>query len=1139
MAEPQWWCFSAIEAGDAAREVVHHAPETPWQRVPVPADADAAAESVAALAVEFGKLPPSIRGALGRATTNAAQLSDDQLQGLAELLQNADDVGADAAFFLVEDDRLLFGHNGSDLTLPDVWGLTIPWLSEKSDSADALGRFGIGLKTLQSLSEYLEAHNGHFHLSLGRSSLRATGTGPAWPGQPESATTVFVVPFQRRATTKEEVVKWLRGWGDAGLLFLRSLRSVTLLDSDGATVQRLHIAGGRADTLNLEGAETTRTEMSTDDGRTWLLYRRNAPSPASSRVGKAQAATTQVSIAFPKFADDEGFIHVGLPLRPVSLPFRFAGQFDPLANRRGIADSRWNLDVLELIAALWLDASLDLFSIEARMAWAAVPLIAEFDEDALTTGQLREALARSLMREARLAFADGVRLDGGDGVTHALADLAYETPDLTGILSNGDIRKLTGAAGVITRESRSDDSRWREVLSDLTELGAKTPAVVNAVSAVQLLRDLQKPIAFVADLTAAVIAVATADDNEDEDLEAELLASPCIVLTDGKRINPDQAADLQTLLPAEPSALWSQLGIGAEVHHEYTARSGWSGIASWLQSKSFLRRTASDEDALRVLAATGHGGIELPQPLTDEQVDALRSGLERVNESVRSEVGAGIGRAIRLEATVYGADGSRSRTFARPADAYFIEKERHTWSTAAQKTPGLVWLHRRYSDALRTQTARTGIGAQRLFRLLGAESAPRLVSLPNDERYYKHYVYHDSGLWRHAPGSPARRRQQMFEVGAECTLNDLACPDLDRVFSDIAKGESTPERQRRVRALLGCLARNWDRFEPHVKVTAATPDNGWIPRGEVDAWWVNRAASISWITNGLGQPSSPSEVRLKTPANEAMHGGHPALYLSDDYDQPAHREVLTSLGVEGNPTVPALIRRLEEIRAAHLAGRPVDPDTESAHPMTIQEAADLATPIYQALAAEVQSTGYQRRIGNMPASTVRAHFDRGDGLIITNLGWRRTSLARSGDPIFGELAAFVPAGKGVEPLWEALGVRSPDVDDAKRTLKQLARRNVLSTDERQIMLEALRLLAQASPNRLGQLRRLPVYVGGGWRSKRPVYAVSNPLLADAMAERVPVWQPGGQLTQLEPLIKPLALTSLDGSHTQVAHKSNA
>ncbi len=1137
MAEPEQWLFSAGFATEAAHEVVHHPPDTPWHRVPVPCDSEAAAASIAALAAEFERLPPSIRGALSRATSNAARLSDDRLQGLAELLQNADDVGATTGYFLVDDDRLLFGHNGAHLTLPDVWGLTIPWLSEKSNNAEALGRFGIGLKTLQSLSETLEAHNGYFHLSLGRSTLSAARPDPEWPSPPKDATTVFVVPFQHGATTQDEVAEWLRAWGDAGLLFLRTLRSVTLLGVDGTNVERLHLK--RRDTVTLADREVIRSEVSSDDGRTWLLYARNAKSPHSDRAGKAQTDTTPVAVAFPRFAGDQGHIHVGLPVRPIGLPFRIAGQFDPLANRRDIAESPWNLDLLELVAALWIDAALDLFTIDAASAWAAVPLSAEPEADPFTTGQIRDALARHLMLKARLSFAEALRLQNGDGAAHPLGDLAYESPDLSGILSDDDIRGLADRPGVVTQGSRSEDDRWRNVLADLEELGAKSPTVVRAATAVPLLSLPDKPIAFLSDLTAAVAAVATIVDEEDQELEAELLASPCLVLINGARFSPVEGADLRVLLPADPSALWDKLMIGTEIHAEYRERPGWQVVARWLESNSSLRRTATDDDALRVLAAAGRDGIELPDPLTDEQADALRAALESVEESARSGLGAGIGRAIRLEATVYGADGSRTRTYARPADAYLIEKEKNTFSIAARKTPGLVWLHRRYSDDLRAEAGRAGIGAQRLFRLLGAESVPRLKPLPATERYYKQYVYYEDGLWRDAPDAPARRKRQMVEAGAQCTLKDLASPDLDKVLADIAKEKSAADRRRRANALLGCLARNWERLEPHAKVTAARPDNGWVPRGEVDAWWVHQAASLPWLANGRGRPAAPGEVRLKTPTNQAMHGTDPAFYLADGYDQPAHRDVLTALGVEGNPTVPALIGRLVDIRSAHLASHPADPIAEDARPMTIQEAADLAAPLYQALAAEVQGAGTQRKVGNLQASAARAYFDRGDGLIVTNLGWRRTSLTRSGNAVFGDLEAFVPAIKGAEPLWAALGVRAPNADDAKRVLRQLSRQRQLNTDERQIMLEALRSLAAAPADRRGQLRRQPVYVASGWVSKRPVYAVANPLLADALSGKIPVWQPGGQLTQLASIMEPLGLTALDSSHTQVLHENAA
>lgn len=1132
------WRFEAADAVEAAREVVHHDPDTPWERIPVPADADAASASLAALAEEFQKLPPSIRGALGRATGNAAQLSDDRLQGLAELLQNADDEGADEAYFLVDDDRLLFGHNGSDFTLPDVWGLTIPWLSEKTSQAEKLGRFGIGLKTLQALSETLEGHNGHFHLSLGRSSLRAADTDLGWRNRPNAATTVFVVPFQHAAITASEVADWLQSWSDAGLLFLSSLRSVTLVDVHGEPVTQVGVSVGDPEVIELAGGRAVRTSVTAGDGQTWLRYSRNAKSPAGHRAGKSHQDTTPVGIAFPRFDGDGGHVHVGLPVRSLGVPFRFAAQFDPLANRRDLADSQWNIDLVGLVADLWLDSTLNLFSIDPKSAWAAVPLESEYADDAFTASPLDEAVVDRLMTASRLAFADRVHFKGRGGDQHPLRELAYETPDLTDILTGEDISDLAETADVITSFNRSDDDRWRVVIADLDDLGAATPALVDVRSTLPLLNVEDRTIEFVADLTAAAVAVATADDEEDDDLADEVLTSLCLVLTDGRRTSPEAATGLDILLPQEASQVWSSLGIGAQVHPAYSERPTWPVIAGWLHDTGTLRKTATDADALRVLSNAGRSDVELAEPLTDDQANALRAALESVEESARPALAEGIGRAIRLEATVYDANGKRTQVFARPADSYFIEKERNSWSNAAKKTPGLVWLHRRYSDALRAPTGRAGIGTQRLFRLLGAENLPRLERFPDNSLYYKQYAYYTSGLWKGAPGSPIRRARQMNEVGAQCTLDDHAAPDLEKVLANIAAERNGQQRRERANALIGSLTRSWDRLEPYVRVTAANPDSGWIHKGDVDAWWVSQAASIPWLGNGRGRPTAPGELRVRTLTNEAMYGNDPALYLAEAYDAPAHREVLSALGVKGNPTVAALISRIEEIRALHQSGQPVIPDGSDGHAMTVEEAADLAAPFYQALAAEARS-GVTQRVGNMQANVLRSHFDRGDGLLITNHGWRRTALARSGPPIFGDLAAFVPAVLGAEPLWAALGVRSPTVDDAKAVIKKLAGTRELSPDEQQTMLEALRIMARTPTERLGQLRRQPVYVGSGWMSKRPVYAVENPLLAEALKTRVAIWQPGGQLTQLKSLVEPLALTKVDGADTHVLHENSA
>jgi hypothetical protein len=105
---------------------------------------------VTVLSAELHALPASIRNALANAESNAGHIGEDRLQGLAELIQNADDLKAtlaELAELTVDqaDSRLMFRHNGSGLTLHDVWALAIPWLSLKLDdrvSRRAGGRSG-------------------------------------------------------------------------------------------------------------------------------------------------------------------------------------------------------------------------------------------------------------------------------------------------------------------------------------------------------------------------------------------------------------------------------------------------------------------------------------------------------------------------------------------------------------------------------------------------------------------------------------------------------------------------------------------------------------------------------------------------------------------------------------------------------------------------------------------------------------------------------------------------------------------------------------------------------------------------------------------------------------------------------------
>ena len=132
-----------------------------------PTDAETAWTAVQHLGELFGDLRPAIAAALGAAWGSGALLSSDQLQGLVEIIQNADDVEATEVRFLLRPTELLACHNGTPVRLEHVMSLATPWLSTKADDAEAIGRFGVGLTTLQSLSTTLEVHCPPYHCRIG------------------------------------------------------------------------------------------------------------------------------------------------------------------------------------------------------------------------------------------------------------------------------------------------------------------------------------------------------------------------------------------------------------------------------------------------------------------------------------------------------------------------------------------------------------------------------------------------------------------------------------------------------------------------------------------------------------------------------------------------------------------------------------------------------------------------------------------------------------------------------------------------------------------------------------------------------------------------------------------------------------
>ncbi|MFE9976842.1 sacsin N-terminal ATP-binding-like domain-containing protein [Streptomyces hirsutus] len=115
----------------------------------------------------FVELPGQMRYGLRRQRDNGGDLSTDPLQGLSEIVQNVDDLGANQVRIFVRDTELLVAHDGRPVRLTDVMALAMPSLTSKDDDPDATGRFGIGLMTLRRLSPVLEIFWGFYRVRIG------------------------------------------------------------------------------------------------------------------------------------------------------------------------------------------------------------------------------------------------------------------------------------------------------------------------------------------------------------------------------------------------------------------------------------------------------------------------------------------------------------------------------------------------------------------------------------------------------------------------------------------------------------------------------------------------------------------------------------------------------------------------------------------------------------------------------------------------------------------------------------------------------------------------------------------------------------------------------------------------------------
>lgn len=219
----------------------------------------------------------------------------DHAHFILELLQNAEDAlgkrgpewqGPRAVLFHLTKDELRFEHSGRPFDEADVRSICEIGESDKAEDFTAIGRFGIGFKSVYAITDRPEVHSGPADFVI-ENYIEPVGV-PAI--ERDADDTVFLFPLKADAESAyEDVAAGLRGLGVSTLLFLRQIEEIEWSVEDGRRGQYLRETETVADDIRkvtLIGQEFGEPDVSEE----WLVFSRPVDIDGGKPAGHVEIA---------------------------------------------------------------------------------------------------------------------------------------------------------------------------------------------------------------------------------------------------------------------------------------------------------------------------------------------------------------------------------------------------------------------------------------------------------------------------------------------------------------------------------------------------------------------------------------------------------------------------------------------------------------------------------------------------------------------------------------------------------------------------------------------------------------------------------------------------------------------------------
>lgn len=224
---------------------------------------------------------------------------DDRTHFIFELLQNAEDAlskrgawsGPRCVTFKLSPNLLSLSHFGRPFEEPDVRGVC--GIAESTKDDTAIGRFGIGFKSVFTFTDRPEIHSGDEDFAI------ENYVQPHQADRTERACgeTQILLPLKSDdATAQDEITLGLRRLGPGALLFLRSIEEINWSVEGGASGTYLRSRpvelGASAHRILVIGQESGRPEVD----QNWLVFSRHVHAPEQPQVGRVELAFALKSI---------------------------------------------------------------------------------------------------------------------------------------------------------------------------------------------------------------------------------------------------------------------------------------------------------------------------------------------------------------------------------------------------------------------------------------------------------------------------------------------------------------------------------------------------------------------------------------------------------------------------------------------------------------------------------------------------------------------------------------------------------------------------------------------------------------------------------------------------------------------------